>query len=150
MDWQTTADAVPARIVSEASARSLQGRAPATGAWREGDPVGDRRFVGIGDLGYNAPLVVDGFLQPDEMEKLIAAGATGEICGWIFDARGELLDDPINERVASIAIPSRETSCVIAMARGKRKHAAIRAAVLGGRVNALITDEEAARYLLTA
>jgi len=50
MDWQTTADAVPAGIVSEARAEALQGRAPATGAWREGDPVGDRRFVTIGDV----------------------------------------------------------------------------------------------------
>ena len=50
MDWQTTADAVPASIVTEARALSLVGRAPATGAWREGDPVGDRRFVNIGDV----------------------------------------------------------------------------------------------------
>lgn len=50
MDWQTTADAVPASIVTEARAASLAGRAPATGAWREGDPVGDRRFVSIGDV----------------------------------------------------------------------------------------------------
>jgi homoserine O-acetyltransferase/O-succinyltransferase len=50
MDWQTTADAVPASIVTEARAQSLVGRAPATGAWREGDPVGDRRFVNIGDV----------------------------------------------------------------------------------------------------
>jgi len=54
MDWQTTADAVPAGIVSEARAQALQGRAPATGAWREGDPVGDRRFVGIGDVPLDA------------------------------------------------------------------------------------------------
>ncbi|UOQ89749.1 homoserine O-acetyltransferase [Agromyces endophyticus] len=50
MDWQTTADVVPAGFVPEAGALALLGRAPATGAWREGDPVGDRRFVGIGDL----------------------------------------------------------------------------------------------------
>ena len=50
MDWQTTADAVPAGIVTEARAQALQGRAPATGAWREGDPAGDRRFVSIGDV----------------------------------------------------------------------------------------------------
>jgi homoserine O-acetyltransferase len=58
MDWQTTADAVPAGIVSEARAQSLMGRAPATGAWREGDPVGDRRFVAIGDV----PLETGGVL----------------------------------------------------------------------------------------
>ncbi|KRC58512.1 homoserine O-acetyltransferase [Agromyces sp. Root81] len=50
MDWQTTADAVPASIVTEARAASLTGRAPATGAWREGDAVGDRRFANIGDV----------------------------------------------------------------------------------------------------
>ncbi len=54
MDWQTTADAVPAGIVSEARAQSLMGRAPATGAWREGDPVGERRFVAIGDVPLEA------------------------------------------------------------------------------------------------
>lgn len=108
----------------------------------------DVTFVGIGDLSMEAPLLLDGFLQPNEMQALIRAGATGEICGWIFDADGNLLEDPVNDRVASIAIPSRETSCVVGIARGRRKHAAIRAAVMGGHVNGLITDEDAARYLL--
>ncbi|SMC40651.1 sugar-binding transcriptional regulator [Rhizobium sp. RU36D] len=108
----------------------------------------DVTFVGIGDLGLNAPLLVDGFLQTAEMESLMAEGAVGEICGWIFDANGKLLENSVNDRVASIALPSRENSCVIGMAKGKRKHAAIRGAVLGGHVNALITDEDAARYLL--
>lgn len=48
MDWQTTADASPARAVPEPSV--LTGRPPATGAWREGDHPGDRRFVQVGDL----------------------------------------------------------------------------------------------------
>ncbi|WP_285463989.1 homoserine O-acetyltransferase [Agromyces sp. NBRC 114283] len=50
MDWQTQADVVPASIVPEARAHSLLGRAPATGAWRIGDPVGDRRFAEIGTV----------------------------------------------------------------------------------------------------
>lgn len=108
----------------------------------------DVTFVGIGEMGHQAPLEVDGFLQPEEMEGLLAAGATGEICGWIFDANGQLLDNPVNERVASIPLPSRDTSCVIGIAKGKRKYAAIRAAVKGRFVNALITDEDTARYLL--
>ncbi|MCD5347699.1 homoserine O-acetyltransferase [Agromyces sp. H3Y2-19a] len=60
MDWQTTADVVPAGFVPEAGALALLGRAPATGAWREGDPVGDRRFVGIGDLGLESGGVLPG------------------------------------------------------------------------------------------
>ncbi|HEU4758013.1 MAG TPA: homoserine O-acetyltransferase [Agromyces sp.] len=51
MDWQTISETVPASIVPEArAARQLAGRAPVTGAWREGDPVGERRFARIGDL----------------------------------------------------------------------------------------------------
>ncbi len=60
MDWQTTADAMPASIVSEAREQSLVGRAPATGAWREGDPAGDRRFVGIGDVQLESGAVLPG------------------------------------------------------------------------------------------
>ncbi|MFB6611494.1 homoserine O-acetyltransferase [Agromyces sp. NPDC056379] len=58
MDWQTTADAVPASIVTEARAASLAGRAPATGAWREGDAVGDRRFASIGDVALDSGRVL--------------------------------------------------------------------------------------------
>jgi DNA-binding transcriptional regulator LsrR (DeoR family) len=108
----------------------------------------DVAFVGIGDMALNAPLLVDGFLKRDEMEELLKAGAVGEICGWIFNGDGKLLDHPVNERVASLNIPSREQSTVIGLARGKRKHAAILAAVRGGHINGLITDEETARLLL--
>lgn len=50
MDWQTPEDAIPSAFVTEADQRALLGKPPATGAWREGDPVADRRFLDIGDL----------------------------------------------------------------------------------------------------
>lgn len=107
-------------------------------------------FIGIGEMALKAPLVLDGFLRPDEMEDILKAGAAGEICGWIFGADGKLLDHPVNRRVASLPIPSRENSTVIGLARGVRKHAAIKAAVLGGHINGLITDEAAAKMLLAS
>ena len=48
MDWQSSEDSYPAMPVTEADARMLLGRPPATGAWRDGDPVGDRRFAAFG------------------------------------------------------------------------------------------------------
>ncbi|MFS0867931.1 homoserine O-acetyltransferase [Microbacterium sp. 179-B 1A2 NHS] len=48
MDWQTSEDTVPSAPVTEADARLLLGRPPATGAWRDGDPVGERRFARFG------------------------------------------------------------------------------------------------------
>lgn len=50
MDWQTSEDTVAVRPVTDADARALVGKPPASGAWREGDPAGDRRFAGIGTV----------------------------------------------------------------------------------------------------
>ncbi|CAN7371268.1 sugar-binding transcriptional regulator [Rhizobium sp. LjRoot30] len=108
----------------------------------------DVTFVGVGEMGQEAPLCVDGFLAKDEMASLVSAGATGEICGWIFDRNGQLLDNPVNERVASVPVPSRETSVVIGIAKGKRKFQAICSALKGRMLNGIITDEMTAEYLL--
>ncbi|MEN2737993.1 homoserine O-acetyltransferase [Microbacterium sp. X-17] len=48
MDWQTSEDTVPSAPVTEADVRLLLGRPHATGAWRDGDPVGERRFASFG------------------------------------------------------------------------------------------------------
>ncbi len=50
MDWQTSEDTVPSAPITEADARLLRGRPPTTGAWRDGDPVGERRFAAFGPL----------------------------------------------------------------------------------------------------
>ena len=49
MDWQTTSEeTVPSRRVTEAQASMMRARPPATGAWRDGDPIGERRFAAFG------------------------------------------------------------------------------------------------------
>ena len=107
-------------------------------------------FVGVGELGPDAPLCQDGFLAQDEMAGLTRAGAAGEICGWMFDHDGVLLSGSFNERVASVPLPSRDKASVIGLAKGRRKYEALSAAVKGGIINGLITDEATARYLLNA
>lgn len=52
MEWQTSADTAPSSFITEAQARSLLGKPPASGAWRESDPVGEREFVGIGAFAF--------------------------------------------------------------------------------------------------
>jgi homoserine O-acetyltransferase len=52
MDWQTNEDTVPSGFITEAQIRSVLGKPPASGAWREGDPVGRRRFANIGDFAF--------------------------------------------------------------------------------------------------
>lgn len=48
MDWQTAADSVPSGFITEANIRSLLGKPPATGAWRDGDHPGNRLFAQLG------------------------------------------------------------------------------------------------------
>jgi len=44
MEFQSSADSVPSGFISDELARSLVGKPKATGAWRDGDPSGDRIF----------------------------------------------------------------------------------------------------------
>ena len=109
----------------------------------------DVAFVGIGEMDDAAPLFVDRFLTAREIEAERAAGAAGEICGWIFDQSGRLLRSGANERTASAPLPDRDRATVIALAKGRRKLPAIAAALQGGLVNGLITDEATAEALLS-
>jgi DNA-binding transcriptional regulator LsrR (DeoR family) len=109
----------------------------------------DVTFVGIGDIGPDAPLYLDGFITDTELKALQKAGAIGEICGWAFDADGRQIEGITNDRVASAPLPSRENSLVVAIAMGKRKLPGIRATLNRRLVNGLITDERTAEGLLS-
>lgn len=60
MDWQTSEDTVPSSFITDAQARSLLGKPRATGAWREGDPVGRRRFARIGAVSFESGGTISG------------------------------------------------------------------------------------------
>lgn len=73
----------------------------------------------------------------------------GDVCLRFFDAEGRPVHSDIESRVVGIgsetllAVPRR-----IGVAGGPRKHSPIRAAVLGGWVNVLVTDTGTAAALL--
>jgi DNA-binding transcriptional regulator LsrR (DeoR family) len=110
----------------------------------------DITFVGIGDLGANAPLYVDGFISKPELLALQKAGAVAEIVGWAFDDDGRLIEGLTNDRVVSAPLPSREQALVVALAKGDKKLPGIRAALNRRLVNGLITDEYTASQLLAS
>ena len=47
MDFQTPEDTVPSAFITEELSRQLIGRPPSSGAWRDGDPAGDRQFATV-------------------------------------------------------------------------------------------------------
>ncbi|MCW4114003.1 sugar-binding transcriptional regulator [Aurantimonas sp. MSK8Z-1] len=105
-------------------------------------------FVGIGELGRNAPLLADGFITPAELDGLMQSGGIGEIVGWVFDETGRIIDCAHNDRVASAPLPPTAGSEVVAVAMGEAKRPGMLAALEGRLVNGLITDETTAKALL--
>jgi homoserine O-acetyltransferase len=50
MEFQVSGDSQPSEFITDDMARMLIGKPPASGAWRDGDPVGDRKFTSAFDL----------------------------------------------------------------------------------------------------
>ena len=152
----TMADAVQARhypmplpvVVSSPEERALLHEQKVVQSTLALAAIADITFVGVGELGSKAPLVLDGFITGEDRDLLNGFGAVGEIVGWAFDAGGQIIECPFNDRVASAPIPATTKGEVIVVAMGAAKTPAIRAAMLGHIVNGLITDETTARALL--
>lgn len=52
MDWQDSADNLPSGFITDEQVRSVAGKPPVTGAWRDGDPVGQRQFANLGPFDF--------------------------------------------------------------------------------------------------
>ena len=101
-------------------------------------------FVGVGNIGWQSPMHRDHFVTDQEITELIDEGAVGEIAGWAYDSAGRLVDSATNERNAGLPLTN---SAAYADDRGQRQPervVAISAALRGGLLGGLITDERTA------
>lgn len=105
-------------------------------------------FVGVGQMGDDAPLHADGFITREELGVLRDLGAVGEIAGWIFDAEGRYLKRPDELRLGGMRVLPGLDRPAIGVAAGPSKVAAIRAALTSRILNGLVTDEPTARAIL--
>jgi DNA-binding transcriptional regulator LsrR (DeoR family) len=108
----------------------------------------DVTFVGIGDVGLNSPIFIDGFLTREELRAYHKAGAAGEITSWVYDANGHIIDGLVNDRVNSAPLIVNSPNPVFGIAAGEAKVASIRGAMVGRLINCLITNEHTAELLL--
>jgi DNA-binding transcriptional regulator LsrR (DeoR family) len=106
-------------------------------------------LVGIGTAEPSPLLRSSGnALSDEDQERLRRKGAVGDVCLRFFDDQGKHVLD-FDDRVIGItpevlrAIPRR-----VAVAGGRRKIPAVRAALRGRWINVLITDVTTARALL--
>lgn len=107
-------------------------------------------LVGIGSLEPSPLLQQSGNALPVADQKLLrGAGAVGDVCHRFFDAEGRHVVSDVDERIIGISADAlRSVGRRVAVAGGTRKQAALRAALLGGWVNVLITDVGSAEQLL--
>jgi len=108
----------------------------------------DVTFVGIGTIAYGCPLHKDGFISEQDVDLLVEQQAIAEILGHFIDEHGQRIASELNARHTSVGIDAKRGKPVIALAGGTEKHQAIRAALAGGWVNGLVTDEQTAQALL--
>lgn len=109
----------------------------------------DVAVVGIGSVGSASTLVQSGYLKPDHVRHLQAAGAVGDICSRFFCRDGSPCRSPIAKRVVGIELKDlRQLTWVVGAAVGVEKAPAILGALRGGYINVLVTDEATARAIL--
>ncbi|MCX4536523.1 MarR family transcriptional regulator [Streptomyces sp. NBC_00841] len=108
-------------------------------------------LLGIGSLDPSPLLRRSGnAITAQDQQQLKELGAVGDVCARYFDAEGNPVDAPFNDRLIGIDPDQlRAVDRRIGVAGGMDKAAAIRGAARGGWINILITDVEVARDLLS-
>ena len=111
--------------------------------------LADIAMVGIGSLKTSTEFEGFGFKSQKELDLLKKRGAVGEMHGEYFNSVGEPLELEHHHRLISIRLETlRKMKHVVGVAGGPDKIEALQAALKGGFIHSLITDEMTARTLL--
>jgi len=95
----------------------------------------------IGLFSEQSVLVKADYFEQEEVKSLLEKGAIGDICSRIIDNNGRIVSPTLNARTIGIELEDlAEKPYSIAVAGGKEKLPAIRAALRGKWFNCLITD----------
>src|SRR6478735_4790007 len=110
----------------------------------------DLAFVSIAEVGVPAHLADgDTFYRPDQIELARARGAVGQICLRFIDRHGKPVHTKLDEMIVGVTLDQLATARQRwAAAGGPAKWEAIRAALVGGWLDILVTDKDTADFLL--
>ena len=102
----------------------------------------DVALVGIGTCEVDPPLVPgDNFFSLEQLAHAKACGAVGQVNLRFLDADGVPVDTGLDDLVIGVTLPQlAATGRRIAVAGGRDKYEAVRAAVRGGWIDTLVTD----------
>jgi len=105
---------------------------------------------------HDTTAVRDGFVTPEELDRLVECGAVGEMCGWYFDEQGHAVTPrdvqcfPIGMGLDTIRdMVTEGRGLVIGIAGAdEARYRPVLAALQGRLVNVLATDHVTATRLL--
>lgn len=104
--------------------------------------------VGIGTAQSQWKHMVALYDKDDAEQSRWAENVVGEVCTHFYDKDGNEVEPPFRNRIISIALKDyKNIPLRVGIAGGAEKVDAIRAALTGGYINALITDAETAKLL---
>ena len=105
-------------------------------------------IVGIGAMDNSATILKSSILGHNDFLLLNMKGAVGDLICHFIDKEGNLVDTDIDSRLISVPLNTlNQLKNVIGVAAGKHKVSAIAAALKGGYLDVLITDESTAALL---
>ena len=140
-------------VVASAPVRTalLEHDAYARDALRRLDAL-DLALVGVGGCDVVPPLQAgNNYFTDDQLRDVVAAGAVGQVCLRFLDNRGEPVASPLDDLVTGVTLDQlRAAKRRWVVAGGRSKYGALRAVLLGGWTDTLVTDAATARWLLAA
>ncbi|WP_420409627.1 sugar-binding transcriptional regulator [Hoeflea sp.] len=125
----------------------------------EADPIVERVLslansaeiicFGMGGISHRSVLLSSGYLMEDDIDRLQARGAVGDILGRFIDSDGNTVDPELDDRTVGLPLEKlRRTERAIGIVSGEEKHEIALAALKAGYVSVLITDEITAKYAI--
>ncbi len=105
--------------------------------------------VAIGAVTEKATIFKDNKINRNDLVLLKMNGAVGDILSQFFDKDGNVIEFELHDRLISTKLDTlKEYNNVVGVAGGPDKVEAIHAALTGGYLDVLITDDETAESLL--
>jgi DNA-binding transcriptional regulator LsrR (DeoR family) len=135
--------------VDDPSLRDLLWAQPALQDVRRRAAAADIALLTVGDMSADATIFRYGIVPTSLIGSLKAKGAVANMLCYFVDSNGRLVDHEVNRRIMAIGLDVvSQVPNVVLAAGGKRKVAAILAALKAVETNVLITDTDTAAALL--
>ncbi len=141
---------IPAPLVlSSKELRDALFQEPAVREIQRMRPLSAMSVIGVGNMADDATSIQNGILTKQDFTLLKMQGAVGDILSHFLDRDGRPVAPWLEQRLASASLETlRSLENVIGVAADPAKAEAILAALRGGYLDVLITDEDTAAALL--